>query len=248
MPRRCIAGPLVAALFLGGSLTLGAELSPEVTTPLQEFKVKRLAIEKKAEAETDKELQTLIKKLERVGKAKNKNPKANEQATQLLEKLKSPTFLATGLEALIDDTQVGVSVKAAEMIAVAYKQKRVTVEDWANLPGDPIDVTMKQKEDTGIEVRAGNLVLVCPHPTQTLRKGSDRDWTTFDGRNKKGAFDLRQRVIARINNPANTEVLELADSVLLRCPMDGQLYLETGDRSEVGEGSITCKVFKVNAR
>lgn len=240
---------LVLACGLGAELCRAEEMATEVSTPLQEFKVKRLDIEKKAEAETTKELQMLIKKLEKVSKGKNKNPKANEQATQLLAKLKSPTFLATGLDQLIDDTQVGVSIKGAEIIALAYKQKRVTVEDWVGLPGDQIDVTQKKGEDTSIDVKAGDVVLVCPHPTQTWRKGPASDWTTYDGQNKRGESDLRQQMLLRVAGPAGAERFEVRDSVLIRSPMEGRLHLDSGgDKSGVSEGAITCKIFKVNAR
>jgi len=239
---------VIAALLLGYSTSLGEELSPEVTTPLQEFKVKRLAIEKKAEAETDKELQTLIKKLEKVSKGKNKMPQANEQATQLLEKLKSPTFLATGLNELIDDTQVGVSVKAAEMITVAYNQKRVTVEEWAALPGDAIEVTARERKDTGIDVKPGDRVLVCPHPIQKWRKQLDRDWSTYDGRLTSGHIDFRQELIGRIISPTNQDLIELKNGLLFRGSLEGRLYLEPRERSDAGQGAVECKVFKVNAR
>lgn len=224
------------------------DMATEVATPLQEFKIKRLAIEKRAEAETQKELESLIKKLDKISKGKNKNPNAGEQAAKLLEKLKAPTFLATGLDELIDDTQVGVSIKGAEMIALAYRQRRVSAENWATLPGDVVELTMKEKQDTGIELKPGDMVLVCPHPTQTWRKSQDREWTTFDGRDKKGGGDGRQQLIARVNNPANTEVIEIKDNVLFRSPMEGRLYIESRDKSDVSEGAITCKVFKVTAR
>jgi len=242
-------GPVVAALLLGGSLTLGEELSPEVTTLLQEFKVKRLAIEKKAEADTTKELQLLIKKLEKVSKGSNKSPQAGEQAAKLLEKMKSTTFLAVGLDELMEDTQLGVSRKAAEMIDVAYRQRRVTPEDWGGLPGDVIEVTMKASHDTGIDVKPGDVVLVCPHPTQTWRKMKEREWTTFNGqfRDKQGG-DGRQELLAKVIGADNTEVIDLKTSMLLRCRIGGRLFLESHDRSDVGEGMIACKVYKMKTR
>ncbi len=246
--RQSIAGPVVAALFLGG-MCAGEELSPEVTTPLQEFKVKRLAIEKKAEADTARELQVLIKKLEKVSKGSNKSPKAGEQAATLLEKLKSPTFLAVGLDELMEDTQLGVSMKAAEMIDGAYRQRRVAAEDWGLLPGDGIEVTTKVRQDTGIDVKPGDVVLVCPHPNHTWRRGPDREWTNFEGqyRDKKGV-DISQMLNVRVINQDNVEIIELKSGVLLRCRMEGRVFLESSSRSDVGDGMITCKVYKMKTR
>jgi hypothetical protein len=247
--RLCIAGPVVVALVLGGATSLGEELAPEVTTPLQEFKVKRLAIEKKAEADSKRELQLLIKKLEKVSKGSNKSPQAGEQAAQLLEKMKSPTFLAMSLDALMEDTQLGVSMRAAEMIDLAYRQRRVKPADWDLLPGDAIEVTIKARKDTGIDVKPGDVILVCPHPAQTWRKAPERDWTTFDGQfpDKQGV-DGRQELIARVISQDNPEVLDLKRGMLLRCRTEGRLFLESFTMNEAAEGAIACKVYKMKTR
>lgn len=249
---------IVLAVVCGVAECRGDEMATEVSAPLQEFKVKRLDIEKKAEADTSRELQTLIRKLEKVSKGKNKNPKANEQATHLLQKIKSPTFLAVGLDELIEGTELGVSMKAAELIDAAYRQRRVTPEDWGLLPEDGIELTMKASRDTGIDVKPGDVVLVCPHPTQAWRKGPDRQWTTFDGRFRAGdaggpghgitGGDLRQELLAKVIGADNTEVIEMKTSMLLRCRIQGRLFLESRDRSDVGEGVIMCKVYKMKTR
>lgn len=240
---------LSAIAFAFGAVPCwGDEMATEIATPLQEFKVKRLEIVKKAEADTLRELQTLIRKLEKVSKGKNKNPKANEQATRLLEKIKAPTFLAVGLDQLMDETHVGVSLQGAEMIALAYKQRRVTAEDWKALPGEPIEVTMKEKQDTGIDVKPGDRVLACPHPTQKWRCRPDTGWTTFDGRTDRGDHDGLGDMMIRIINPANAERVEIKHDVLIRCPIEGRLYIESRWTQPTGEGTIECKVFKVGAR
>jgi hypothetical protein len=259
--RRFIIGfhlLIVLAFFCEVAECQGDEMATEVSSPLQEFKLKRLDIEKKAEADTSRELQTLIRKLEKVSKGKNKNPKASEQATHLLQKIKSPTFLAVGLDELIEGTELGVSMKAAELIDAAYRQRRVTPEDWGLLPEDGIALTMKASQDTGIDVKPGDVVLVCPHPTQTWRKGPERQWTTFDGRFRAGdaggpghgmtGGDLRQELLAKVIGADNTEVIELKTSMILRCRIQGRLFLESRDRSDVGEGVITCKVYKMKPR
>ena len=234
---------LSAIAFAFGAVPCrGDEMATEIATPLQEFKMKRLEIVKKAEVDTLRELQTLTRKLEKVSKGKNKNPKANEQATRLLEKIKAPTFLAVGLDQLMDETHVGVSLQGAEMIALAYKQRRVTAEDWKALPGEPIGVTMKEKQDTGIDVKPGDRVLACPHPTQKWRCEPDKDWTTFDGRPDGNVVCLR------IINPTNAERVEIRHDVLIRCPIEGRLYIESVWSLPAGEGTIECKVFKVGAR
>lgn len=237
----------VLAFGCGAVDCRGDEMAAEIDKPLQEFKVKRLQIEKKAEAETVKELDALCRKLETIKKGKNKNPQANEQAAQLLEKIKSPTFLALGLDLLMNKIQVGVSLKGAEAIAAAYKQRQVTAVDWGTFPGDSIVVPAGKKVDAGIDVQEGDFVLVCPHPTQTFRESKDKPWTTFDGRGPNGEMIHPQQLIAKIVSPANMKEFQLKNDVLFQCPIEGRLSIAPR-WSPGGEGSITCKVFKVVAR
>jgi hypothetical protein len=163
--RRGIACSLATALLLGATAALGEDLTPEVTAPLQEFKERRRAIEEKAEEDTKKDLQMLIKKLEKLSKG-TKNPKASEQATAILKKVKDPTFLVAGINDVMN-VQGGVTGRQAEIINLAYKQRRVTAEDWDKLPSDAFPVTVGRETNTGIDVQPGDIVLVCPHPTDT---------------------------------------------------------------------------------
>lgn len=89
---------------------------------------------------------------------------------------------------------------------------------------------------------------MCPHPTQKWRKHLDRDWTTYDGRLNDGKTDFRQELIGRIISPENMEIVELKNGLLFQCTLQGRLHLEPRERSGTGQGTIECKVFKVNAR
>ena len=246
--RRGIACSLATALLLGATAAFGEDLTPEVTAPLMEFKEQRLAIEEKAEADTKKQLQTLIKKLEKLSKG-TKNPKASEQAAAILKEVKDPTFLVAGINDLMN-VQGGVTGRQAEIINLAYKQRRVTAEDWAKLPGIAFPLSLGGK-DIDIEVQPGDFILVCPHPTQTWRLGKG-SWTTFDGQtpdtqNTNG----RQVLTARILGDADPQKLALTreKGMLFQCTRKGRLHL--GSEFNIGrdaEGFIECKVFKITTR
>lgn len=165
---RGIAYSLVMALVLGGMAARGEELTPEVAAPLLEFKARRLAIEEKAAADTTKELNALTKKLEKLSKGPNKNPKVSEEAAIILKDVKDPTFLVVGINRLMNNVQGGVSGQQAQVITLAYKQRRVTGDDWTKLPGDALTVK-PLGTGTGIDVQPGDFVLVCPHPDQKWR-------------------------------------------------------------------------------
>jgi hypothetical protein len=247
--RRGIACSLAVATFPGAAAAFGEDLTPEVTAPLLEFKERRLAIEEKAEADTKKELHTLIKKLEKLSKG-TKNPKASEQAAAFLKKVKDPTFLVVGINDLINNVQGGVTGRQAEVINLAYKQRRVTAEDWAQLPGDVVQASLKAK-DTGLELQPGDFVLVCPHPTQTWRENSASSWTTFDGQvpGTKNATG-RQVLTARIQGNGDPQQLSLTreNGVLFQCTTKGRLTLGSVFYPQQAEGSIDCKVFKITTR
>lgn len=246
--RRGVACSLAMALLLGATAAFGEDLTPEVTAPLMEFKERRLAIEEKAESDTKKELQTLIKKLEKLSKG-TKNAKASEQAAAILEKVKHPTFLVAGINDIMD-VQGGVTGRQAEIINLAYKQGRVTAEDWDKLPGIAFPVSLGGK-DFDIEVQPGDLVLVCPHPTQTWRLGKDT-WTTFDGQ-APGAQHAngRQLLIARILGDGDPQKLDLTreNGMLFQCTRKGRLHLGSQFNNKgAAEGFIECKVFKITTR
>lgn len=236
-----VLGPL--ALGCGAGNCRGDEMSEEVAKPLREFKVKRLDIEQEAEAKTKQALTILSSRLERISKGKNKNPKANAEADQLLKRINEPTFLALGLPQLLNETQVGVSLKAAEQIAALYKQRAVTDALWKTFPGDVIVVPAGKRTDTDIDVKQGDIVLMCPHPIQKWREGKAHSWATYDGAG--GA--PRHAMNASIQNDANIKDQGLKDNVLWQCPQGGRLFFVPG-WAPGGEGSIECKVFKIVAQ
>jgi hypothetical protein len=238
--RLCFTVLGALALGCGAGNCRGDEMAAEVAKPLQEFKARQHEIEQEATNKTERELETLRRKLENIKKGKNK--KANEQAAQLLDEINAPTFLAVGLDLLMAKAQVGVTLQGAWAIANAYKKRLVTAEDWAKFPGDVI-VAPEKGVNAGIDVKAGDFVLMCPHPTQKFREGKKHPWVTFDARG--GA--PRHYLAARITNDTDTKTLALKDNVLWECPLDGRLSFETG-WGHSGEGSIECKVFKVVAQ
>ena len=126
---RGIVRSLVTALLLGTMAASGDELTPEVTAPLFEFRAKRLAIEAKAAEDTTKELQVLTRKLEKLSKGGSNNPKVSEQAAAILKDVEDPTFLDVGINRLMGNIQGGVSGQQAQVINLAYKQRRVTADD-----------------------------------------------------------------------------------------------------------------------
>lgn len=233
-------------MLFGATAAFGEQLTPEVTAPLLEFKESRLAIEKTAAANTTKELQTLIRKLEKLSKGGNKNPKASEQADAILKEVKDPTFLVAGINKLMNNLQGGVSGQQAQVINLAYTQGRVTAEDWAKLPGDALKVTL-QGANTGIDVQPGDFVLVCPHPDQKWRTDAGSSWTTFDGNPGGNSWQV---LIATIKGDKDPEKFWLTreNGVLFQCGVKGQLDLGSKGSRRGAQGSIECKVFKITAR
>jgi hypothetical protein len=241
---RGIAPPLVTALLLWAMAACGDELTPEVTAPLVEFKVKRLAIEARAAADTTKELQALTRKLEKLSKGPNKNPKVSEQAAAILKEVEDPTFLVMGINRLMNNVQGGVTGQQAHVINLAYQQRRVTADDWMKLPGDALKVSLAGA-DTGIDVQPGDFVLVCPHPDQKWRTNRDSYWSTFDG-----GGNSSQVLVATITSDKNPQKVSLTrdNGVLIECGVKGRLSLGSKAARRGSEGSIECKVFKITQR
>jgi hypothetical protein len=241
---RGIAPSLVTALLLWAMAACGDELTPEVTAPLLEFKAKRLAIEAKAAADTTRERQALTRKLEKLSKGPNKNPKVSEQAAAILKEVEDPTFLVVGINRLMNNVQGGVSGQQAQVITLAYRQGRVTADDWAKLPGDALNVK-PLGTDTSIDVQPGDFVLVCPHPDQKWRFNAAANWTAFDGKQ-----DERMTLCATITSDKNPQNFSLTpeNGVLFQCGVEGRLSLGSKAARRGSEGSIECKVFKITQR
>jgi len=237
---RGIAPWLMTAQLLGAMAAHGEELTPEVTVPLLEFKTKRLAIEAKAAADTTKELQVLTKKLEKLSKGGNPNPKVAEQAAVILKEVEDPTFLVAGINKLMSNVQGGVSGQQAQVINLAYKQQRVTAEEWARLPGAALKVK-PQGTDTDIDVQPGDFVLVCFHPDQKWRINAESSWTA-----PVGTMALVAKIISE-NNPQTFELTK-ENGVLFECGAKGRLTLGSKTVRRGSEGSIECKVFTITQR
>jgi hypothetical protein len=237
---RGIAPSLVTALLLWAMAACGDELTPEVTTPLVEFKAKRLAIEEKAAADTKKELQALTKKLEKLSKGPNKNPKVSEQAAAILKEVKDPTFLVVGINNFMNNVQGGVTGQQAQVINLAYRQGRVTANDWQKLPGSALTVK-PLGTGTGIDVQPGDFILVCPHPDQKWRLNAGSNWTA-----PVGKMALVATIISE-NNPQKFS-LTPENGVLFECGVKGRLSLGSNVAFHNSEGSIDCKVFNITQR
>ena len=237
---RGIAPSLVTALLLWAMAACGDELTPEVTAPLLEFKAKRLAIEEKAAADTTKELQALTKKLEKLSKGPNKNPKVSEEAAAILKEVKDPTFLVVGINRLMNNVQGGVSGQQAQVINLAYQQRRVTADDWMKLPGDALKVK-PQGTGTDVDVQPGDFILVCPHPDQKWRLNAESSWTAPVG---------KMALVAKITSEKNPQKFSLTpeEGVLFECGVKGRLSLGSNVAYRTSEGSIECKVFKITQR
>jgi len=242
---RSITRSLATAVLLGASVACGDQLTPEVTTPLVEFRDKTIAIQAKAAADTAKELQTLIRKLEKLSKIGGKSPKVSEEATAILKQIEDRASLDPFTIDRILDFDGGVSGQQAQAIHLAYMQGLVTAEYWAKLPGEALKVNLFGR-NTGIDVQPGDFVLICPHPDQKWRHSAGSSWTTFDG--TPGNKHL-QVMIARIISDKNPESFKLTrESVLFECGVAGRLHLGSPAPRRGAEGSIECKVFKISAR
>lgn len=241
---RGIARSLPTAVLLWSMVACGDELTPEVTAPLMEFREKRLAIEAKAAADTTKELQVLTKKLEKLSKGGNSNPTVGEQAAAILKEVKDPTFLVVGINRLMNNVQGGVTWQQAQVITLAYKQRRVTADDWMKLPGKALKVSLAGA-GTGIDVQPGDFVLVCPHPDQKWRKNQGSSWSAFDG-----GGNSAQVLVAKITSEQNPQTFSLTrdNGVLFECGVKGRLHLGSNAPRRGIEGSIECKVFKITQR
>jgi hypothetical protein len=237
---------LAMAMLLGATVAGGDQLTPEVTAPLMEFKEKRLAIQAKAAADTAKELQVLIRKLEKLTKAGGKNPKVSEEATATLKQIDDLESLDQFILDRLLDFDGGVSGQQAQAINLAYMQGLVTAEYWAKLPGEALKVTLSGK-GTGIDVQPGDFILVCPHPDQKWRSNAGSSWTTFDG---KPGNNRLQVMIAKILSDDNPESFKLTrgKGVLFECQVAGRLHLGSPVSRRGAEGAIECKVFKISAR
>lgn len=237
---RGIAGSLVPAILLWTITARGDELTPEVTAPLLEFKAKRLAIESKAAADTSRELQMLTKKLEKLSKSGNSNPKVSEQAAAILKEVEDPTFLVAGINRLMNNVQGGVSGQQAQIINLAYKQQRVTAVEWARLPGNAVKVK-PHGTSTGIDVEPGDFILVCPHPDQKWRLNAESSWTAPVG---------KMALVAKITSEKNPQNFSLTpeNGVLFECSVKGRLSLGSNVARRGSEGSIECKVYKIAQR
>lgn len=243
---RGIACSLATAVILGTTVTCGDQLTPEVTAPVLEFREKRLAIEAKAAADTSKEIQVMIRKLEKLSRLGSNNPKVSEQAAAILKEVEDPESRDLFINDLLIKIKGSVTGQEAQVINLAYTQGRVTAEDWAKLPGEAVKVTL-QLTNTGIDVQPGDFVLVCPHPDQKWRHKSTSSWTTFDG--KPGNNHL-QVLVAQIISDKNPESFTLTreNGVLFECRAAGRLHLGSRAPRRGNEGSIECKVFKITTR
>jgi hypothetical protein len=243
---RVSACSLAMAMLLGASVAGGDQLTPEVTGPLVEFREKRLAIQAKAAADTAKELQVLIRKLEKLSKIGGKSPKVSEEATAILKQIEDLESLDPFTIDRLVDFDGGVSGQQAQAINLAYMQGLVTAEYWAKLPGEALKVNLFGK-GTGIDVQPGDFVLICPHPDQKWRHSAGSSWTTFDG--KPGNHHL-QVMVATIISDKNPEPHKLTreKGVLFECRVAGRLHLGSPGPRRGAEGAIECKVFKITAR
>ena len=237
---RGITRSLATAVLLWSMVACGEELTPEVTAPLMEFRAKRLAIEAKAAADTAKEVQVLTKKLEKLSKGGSSNPKVGAQAAAILKEVEDPTFLVAGINRLMNNVQGGVTGQQAQVINLAYKQQRVTAEEWARLPGAALKVK-PQGTNAGIDVQPGDFILVCPHPEQKWRFNAESSWTAPVG---------KMALVAKIISEKNPQTFELTkeNGVLFECGVKGRLTLGSKTDRRGSEGSIECKVFKIAQR
>ncbi|MGB8854107.1 MAG: hypothetical protein WCC69_11130 [Pirellulales bacterium] len=241
---RGIACSPATALLLWAMTACGDGLTPEVTAPVMEFRAKRLAIEARAAADTTKELQVLTKKLEKLSKGGNGNPKVSEQASAILKEVEDPTFLVAGINRLMNSVEGGVTGQQAHVINLAYQQRRVTADDWMKLPGDALKVSLAGV-DTAIDVQPGDFILVCPHPDQKWRTSRGSSWSTFDG--DGNAAQVLVATITSENNPQKVS-LTRDNGVLFECGVKGHLHLGSKAPRRGNEGSIECKVFKITQR
>lgn len=239
---RGIAPVLVSALLLGATVARGEELTPEVTAPLLEFKTRRLAIEEKAALDTQREIQVLTRKLEKLKKGPNKNPQVSKQAAAILKEVEHPTFLTVGINILMNNVQGGVTGQQAQIINLAYQQQRVTADDWITLPGDALKVST-HGADTGTDLQPGDFVLVCPHPDQKWRFSRDSSWTTFHG----GGNQVLVATITSDKDPQRFFFTK-ENGVLFECSVKGRLSLGAKAARKGSEGSIDCKVYKITQR
>jgi hypothetical protein len=243
---RGIACSVAMAVVLGATVVCGDQLTPEVTAPILEFREKRLAIQAKAAADTSKEVQVMIRKLEKLSRLGSKSPKVSEEAAAILKEVEDPESLDLWLMRILTNLEGGVSGQQAQVINLAYTKQSVTADDWAKLPGEALKVTL-QGTNTGIDVQIGDFVLVCPHPDQKWRHSSSSSWTTFDGKPGK---NRHQVLIATIVSDKNPEKVWLTreKGVLFQCGVKGRLHLGSDAPRRGNEGSIECKVFKIATR
>jgi hypothetical protein len=243
---RGIACSVAMTVLLGATVACGDQLTPEVTAPVLEFREKRLAIQAKAAADTSKEVQVMIRKLEKLVKTGSKSPKVSEEAAALLEQIGDPESLDPFIIDRLLAIDGGVSWQQAQVINLAYTQGRVMAEYWAKLPGAALKAAL-HGIDTGITVEAGDFVLVCPHPDQKWRHSASSSWTTFDGKPGK---NRHQVLIATIVSDKNPQKVWLTGEkgVLFQCGVKGRLHLGSDAPRRGNEGSIECKVFKIATR
>lgn len=218
------------------------ELPADVTQALGEYAAKRADVMRRADAELAKHKQSLLKKIEKAQQTHKADVgDVPKQIDELMMKIKAPSFTSFELENVLHKNATTIDTATASQIDRTYFMKQMTEQQWLQLPAVPYDLKCNHNLNTTLAAAAGDIFVICPHPTQQWKVHKDSPWLTWD----RGNSFIR----AYIQHVDGSEEHELPKSVIVKTRTAGSLVLGNAaspDRSP--EGFIQVKVFRVRDR
>jgi hypothetical protein len=248
-PVRFTSCVFVAACLAAQART--EELLPtDATQALAEYATQRAAVMRRTDAELSKHRQLLLKKLEKIQRSnKADESDVQKQVGELLAKINGPGFTTFEIEEILKKNATSIDTATTKQLQRLYQLNQMTEEQWHALPAVEIVAKAGTQTDTTIVLKAGETVVVCPHPTQKWRKNSDLPWYTWNA----PGYDYAKicTAIATVKGKGADVPFQaqLRDTITVTPTINGRLLV--GD-NQVGhgtpEGVMSFKIFRVKDR
>lgn len=226
------------------------ELPDDVTQALAEYTRKRADVLKRTDSELAKLRETLLKKLEKIQRAqKAGDDDAKNRIEELRTKINGLAFTEFEMEQILKNNAKTITTQVLRELERRYRLNQMTEQEWIALPAVAINAKARDQADTTIDLKAGETVVICPHPTQKWRKGKDQPWCTWNSPGSDGAL-ISTAKAAVVGDDVPQEIF-LRDSIILTARIDGRLFVKDFIFSwSAGEpeGSMSFKIFRVKDR
>lgn len=224
---------------------LAQELPANATEALGEYARKRVDVLKRTDGEIDKLKQTLQKRLVQQEK-KAANDDEKKQIAELLAKINGPAFTMFEIEEILKKNATAIPYELAQHWTRQYKLNQMTVEYWDNLPAVVIDAKADTLTDTAIDLKNGETVVVCPHPTQKWRKHKEAEWYTWNATSHNIAQVCTAQATIKGKNGEVPTVFLLGHGIMVTPRFDGRLFVGDNSVNNSGaEGLMSFKVFRM---